>query len=116
MLLPSLRNDDYMVGWICALPTERAAAEAMLDEVHDKPRGQLPSDYNSYTLGRIGDHNVVITCLPAGVYGTNAAATMVAQMQSSFPQIRMDLMVGIGAGMPNAKNDIQLGDVVISKP
>ena len=26
---------DYTVGWICALPTEMAAARAMLDELHD---------------------------------------------------------------------------------
>jgi hypothetical protein len=28
-------NDDYTVGWICALPnTELAASQAMLDEEH----------------------------------------------------------------------------------
>jgi hypothetical protein len=28
----------YTVGWIAALPIERAAATAMLDERHEKPR------------------------------------------------------------------------------
>ena len=116
MLLHSLPNDEYMVGWICALPVERAAAEAMLDEKHDQPRRQLSSDHNFYTLGRIGGHNVVITCLPAGVYGTSPAATVATQMQSSFERIRIGLMVGIGGGIPNAKTHIQLGDVVVSKP
>jgi hypothetical protein len=57
--------EDYTVGWICALSVEMAAAIAMLDERH--PR--LPQDWrdkNAYEIGRIGDHNVVITCLPAG--------------------------------------------------
>ena len=27
-------NNDYTVGWICALETELAASQAMLDEEH----------------------------------------------------------------------------------
>jgi hypothetical protein len=32
--LPTLSHRDYAVGWICALPTEMAAAQGMLDERH----------------------------------------------------------------------------------
>jgi hypothetical protein len=32
--IKSLQPEAYTVGWICALPVERAAAEAMLDEEH----------------------------------------------------------------------------------
>lgn len=69
-------------------------------------------------LGRVYEHNVVIACLPAGVYGTNAAATVASNMLRTFPEIRFDLMVGIGGGIPNlAKEiDIRLGDVVVSQP
>ena len=112
----SLPNEDYTVGWICALPIEAAAATAMLDEIHEEPRKRLPNDHNVYTLGRIGEHNVVIACLPSGVYGTNPAATIAAQMLSSFESIRVGLMVGIGGGVPSAEKDIRLGDVVVSKP
>jgi hypothetical protein len=64
--------DEYTVGWVSALPLELAAATAMLDEEHGKPLDfEKPStDRNTYTWGRIGDHNVVIASLPAGVYGT----------------------------------------------
>src|SRR5438034_8525340 len=112
----SLSNEDYTVGWICALPLEAAAATAMLDEIHEEPQKRLSNDHNVYTLGRICEHNVVIACLPAGVYGTSPAATVAAQLLLSFQSIRVGLMVGIGGGVPSAERDIRLGDVVVSKP
>ena len=110
-----LKIEDYTVGWISALPIELAAAAEMLDEEHeDLP--QDPTDNNIYTFGRIGEHNVVIACLPAGQMGTNSAAMVASQMKSRFPSIRFGLMVGIGGGVPSAESDIRLGDVVISQP
>jgi nucleoside phosphorylase len=106
---------DYTVGWICALPTEMAAARAMLDELHD-PLQQDSKDDNNYTLGCIGGHNVVLACLPAGVTGTISATRVVTQMLSNFKWLRFGLMVGIGGGVPSKDNDIRLGDVVVSKP
>lgn len=43
-------RDLYTVGWIATLPSELAAATAMLDEQHEKPLGfvHLSSDENSY--------------------------------------------------------------------
>jgi nucleoside phosphorylase len=113
-------RDLYTVGWIAALPLELAAATAMLDEKHEKPLDftHPPSDKNSYTWGRIGDHNVVVASLPAGVYGTTSAATTASRMLSSYPHIRVGLMVGIGAAItrPERGRDIRLGDVVVSQP
>lgn len=111
----SLSPDDYTVGWVCALPLEMAAARAMLDEEHDK-QPKPWSDNNSYVLGEIYGHNIVITCLPSGVYGTTSAAVVASQMLSTFPSIRFGLLVGIGGGVPSRKNDIRLGDIVVSKP
>ena len=112
--------DHYTIGWIAALPIERAAATALLDERHDKPQGflQHPSDTNSYAWGRMGEHNIVIASLPAGVYGTTSAATTASSLLSSLPQIRIGLLVGIGGGIarPDEGMDIRLGDVVVSQP
>ncbi|KAJ5788212.1 hypothetical protein N7457_003202, partial [Penicillium paradoxum] len=117
---PQFNNSEYAVGWIAALPHERAAAESMLDEKHAPPQSKNPQDPNIYTLGSIdgpnGKHNVVIASLPVGRYGTTAAATAAAGMLASFPQIKFGLMVGIGSGIPSDDNDIRLGDVVVSKP
>lgn len=110
-----LSHDDYTVGWICALPLEMAAAQALLDEVHEDLPVQ-PNDHNAYTLGRIGKHNVVIACLPSGQYGIASATTVAMQLLSSFRSIRLGLMVGIGGGIPSGDVDIRLGDVVVSKP
>ncbi|KAL5047116.1 nucleoside phosphorylase domain-containing protein [Aspergillus fruticulosus] len=113
-------RDLYAVGWIAALPLERAAATAILDERHEKPLDfdQPYSDTNSYTWGRIGEHNVVIASLAAGKYGTTSAAATALPMLTSFPQIRFGLLVGIGAGIsrPDKGQDIRLGDVAVSQP
>jgi nucleoside phosphorylase len=43
---------------------------------------------------------------------------LIAQQQSvnSFQNVRLALMVGIGAGLPSPKHDICLGDLVVSNP
>lgn len=115
MDLLRLSHEEYTVGWICALPLELTAARVMLDETHaDIP--QPSTDPNAYCLGRIGDHNIAITCLPKGEIGNNPAATVATRMLSSFPHIRFGLMVGIGGGVPSTEHDIRLGDVVVSTP
>jgi nucleoside phosphorylase len=108
-------NDQYTVGWICALPIELAAAKGMLDEEHGAP--QTPAaeaDQNSYLLGRVGNFKVVVACLPKDQIGSVSAAVVARDMVSTFPKIRIGLLVGIGAGIPDEENDIRLGDVVIS--
>ncbi|KAK6540856.1 hypothetical protein TWF694_008239 [Orbilia ellipsospora] len=135
-----LTHDDYTVGWICALSdTELVAATAMLD--HDHP--MLPTsdsqDMNCYFFGSIGDHNVVIACLPEETTGKVSAAIVAKDMIRSFKSIRFGLLVGVGGGAPyysgaygddleaekleNSDSeeetfedirDIRLGDVVIS--
>ncbi|KAG7402884.1 putative ankyrin repeat protein [Fusarium oxysporum f. sp. rapae] len=104
----------YTVGWICAVTTEFVAARAFFDEKHDQLEATADNDNNTYALGRIGKHNVVMAVLPKAEYGTTSAATVARDMLRSFPNIRFGLMVGIGGGVPSAKHDIRLGDVVVS--
>jgi nucleoside phosphorylase len=115
-LLRTFPKDEYTVGWICALEQEMAAAEAMLEEFHGDLQEQDRSDHNTYTLGQIKDHKIAIACLPAGIYGTNAAATAATHMSRTFQSIRIGLMVGIGGGIPSDAHDIRLGDIVVSQP
>ncbi|KAI9764072.1 MAG: hypothetical protein M1840_008876 [Geoglossum simile] len=109
-----LTRKDYTVGWVCALSIELAAAQEMLDEEHEGLPQEL-DDPNIYTLGRIGEHNVVIACLPAGQTGTHSAAVVAVQMKTRFNAIRFGLMVGIGGGVPSTVHDVRLGDVVVSQ-
>jgi nucleoside phosphorylase len=127
-------HKDYTVGWICALPqTELVAATAMLDKEHPILPAADPKDKNSYILGEIGTHKIVIACLPSQATGKVSAATVANDMLRSFPSVRFGLMVGIGGGAPyypeqQAKGDdseaddddeetrdIRLGDVVVSE-
>jgi nucleoside phosphorylase len=107
---------DYTVGWICAVQTEYVVACEFLDEEYPPLPSQSPHDSNTYTLGRIGEHNVVIASLPKGKYGLTSAATVAKDLLRSFESIRFGLMVGIGGGVPSLKHDIRLGDVVVSMP
>jgi nucleoside phosphorylase len=109
-------TDSYTVGWICALEEEYECACRMLDEEFPGPEMMEDNDDNTYVYGRIAKHHVVIGCLPAGRYGTNSAARVARDMVRTFPKLRFALMVGIGGGVPTTKNDIRLGDVVVSQP
>lgn len=111
----TLFHDDYTVAWICALSLEKIVAVLMLDTQHP-PLPKAPSDENSYIFGEIQGHNIMIVCLPLGIYGTNSAAISVAQLKTTFPSIRYALVVGIGGGAPSFEHDIRLGDVVVGKP
>ncbi|KAF5604349.1 vegetatible incompatibility het-e-1 [Fusarium pseudocircinatum] len=104
--------ERYKIAWICALPKETAAAEAVLDQVHERlPRHE--NDTNSYILGSIGCHNIVIACLPINGYGTNNAVNVLTHLTRTFTSIYLSLMVGIGGGVPRENYDIRLGDIVV---
>ncbi|KDN66640.1 hypothetical protein CSUB01_11417 [Colletotrichum sublineola] len=108
--------EEYTIGWVCALPLEMAAAKGMLDRIHPNLSIQDSADHNSYILGQVQDHKVVIACLPAGTYGITSAATVAKDLLRTFKSIRFGLMVGIGGGAPSQTHDIRLGDIVVSQP
>ncbi|KAL7972114.1 hypothetical protein HDV63DRAFT_402762 [Trichoderma sp. SZMC 28014] len=107
--------NNYTVGWICALSTEQIAAAAFLDNQHEPLQDQPSHDSNSYILGSIGKHNVVIAVLPLE-YGTASASNVATNLLRTFPNVRVGLLVGIGGGAPSDRHDIRLGDVVVSAP
>ncbi|CAI7647886.1 unnamed protein product [Penicillium discolor] len=109
--------ERFQIGWIYTLAIEAAAAKEMLDESFGILDAQDPSDSNTYTLGRIGNHHVVIACLPGGKYGTTSATTVTNNMVRTFSKsLRIGLIVGVGGGIPSSAYDIRLSDVMISFP
>jgi nucleoside phosphorylase len=90
-------NNEYTVGWICALPIEMAAAKGMIDEEHGDPQ-TLPqgADHNTYLLGRIGKFKAVVACLPKDEIGSSSAAAVAKDLLFTFPNVRVGLFVGIG--------------------
>ncbi|TRX92231.1 hypothetical protein FHL15_006846 [Xylaria flabelliformis] len=109
-------RDEYLVAWICALPIEVAAAKVMLDRIHDNiPSDQNIEDDNNYILGNLQGHNVVVAYPKSGVYGKTSVAGVTTQLHASFKSVRFNVMIGIAGGVPDTKEDIRLGDVVVSK-
>ncbi|KAK4905580.1 hypothetical protein LTR49_025149 [Elasticomyces elasticus] len=107
-------REAYTVGIIRALDVEKAAVEATLDEEHGSVQ-KLAGDNNSYSFGRIGQHDMVVACLPAGVMGKASAATVAKDMMRSFP-IKAGFMVGVDGGVWSELADVRLGDVVVRQP
>ncbi|KAL7800883.1 nucleoside phosphorylase domain-containing protein [Trichoderma afarasin] len=108
--------ESYTVGLLCRLPSALCAARALLDEEHE-PLPSKDGDDNSYFLGKMGKHNVVLV-FPEP-YGMNPVVPAVTSLIRTFPNIRFGLMVGLGGGVPKLPNsdprqDIRLGDVVVS--
>jgi nucleoside phosphorylase len=116
MNMNSPHPDAFTVGLIYIKPLEMRAITAMLDEKF----GSVPiahGDLNEYTLGRIGDHNVVIIGPARGDQGTVATAQFVTTIRLTFPNVTVGLLVGIGGGIPNSTDhDVRLGDVVVGAP
>lgn len=111
----ALDHGAYTVALICPLEVEMSAVRYMLDEEHPRlPKTSLDTNY--YTLGRLSGHNVVIASLPEGSEGNVSAATVASHLARTFPMIKLRLLLGIGGGVPSDKNDIRLGDVVVSTP
>ncbi|KAF9890721.1 hypothetical protein FE257_005587 [Aspergillus nanangensis] len=108
--------EQYTVAWICALQEEYETACRMLDTEFDIPEVAGINDNNTYAFGCVGDHFVVVGCLPMGQYGTSSTARVAKDMVRSFPNLRFALMVGIGGGAPTTEKDIRLGDVVVGVP
>ncbi|GKT59859.1 NB-ARC and TPR domain-containing protein [Colletotrichum tofieldiae] len=109
------------VAIVCALPLEADAVCALFDDHWDDDLlADLVGffgDTNSYSMGRIGRHHVVLIHM-AGI-GKNYAATAAAYCKASFPDVVLALLVGVCGGVPDATEkgvpSLVLGDVVISE-
>jgi nucleoside phosphorylase len=102
MANPSRPRDrrEFEIAIICALPIESDAVEALFDEFweEDYTYEKAPGDPNTYTLGRIGYHNVVLAFM-LGI-GKGHSASVAASFRSSFVGIKQGLVVGICGGVP----------------
>jgi len=108
---------EFEIALICALPIESDAVEALFDEIWDEDYtyGKAPGDPNTYTLGRIGHHNVVLAFMPG--MGKGHSVIVAASFRSNFGGVNLGLVTGICGGAPQgAENgkEILLGDVIIS--
>ncbi|EFQ27981.1 phosphorylase superfamily protein [Colletotrichum graminicola] len=112
------QREDFRIAIICALPLEYDAVTFAFDEIWGDDDGRpanAPGDSTPYTTGRMGSHNVVLLLLP-GMGKVNATGAA-ARLQSSYNGIKLAILCGICGGVPSpgTKDELFLGDVVISK-
>ncbi|KAI9159132.1 5'-methylthioadenosine/S-adenosylhomocysteine nucleosidase [Paramyrothecium foliicola] len=114
--MASSMRDKYDIAIVCALQAEYNAVEILLDKLgveDDLSRSQ--GDANMYATGKMGNHHVVITCLPK--MGKVSAAKAVANLRSTFPHISLLFITGICGGVPEQllHAEMLLGDVIVGK-
>ncbi|KAJ5151021.1 uncharacterized protein N7482_010273 [Penicillium canariense] len=114
--LPPKHRRDFAVAIICALQLEADAAGTLFDhfwDEHGDQYGKASGDQNAYRTGVIGNHNVVLAYMPG--IGKGYAASVAAGFRSSFPGIRLALIVGVCGGVPSGADEgIFLGDIKIA--
>ncbi|KAG9249446.1 uncharacterized protein F5Z01DRAFT_746111 [Emericellopsis atlantica] len=112
----SASRNDFHVAVLCALPLEADAVEAVFDQHWDDGGlsfNKTPGDPNLYSTGVIGRHNVVLAHMPG--IGVANAASVASACKTSYPNIRLGLVVGICGIVPGDGSDERvLGDIVIS--
>lgn len=120
---PRPGREEFKIAILCALPMEADAVEALFDKnwEEDEKYTRLQNDDNEYSMGEICKHNVVLAFLPnIGKIGASSVAT---NLKTSFPGIKLGLVVGICGAVPDhpkadnpkEREEIILGDIIISK-
>lgn len=121
---PPLDGHVFEVAIFCALSFEADPIIALFDDRWEDG-GQFAKaagDTNNYTIGRMGQHYVVLAHLP--YIGKAPAANAAANLRFTFPRIRLGLLVGVCGGVPffydqdhdqGTKREVILGDIIISK-
>ncbi|KAJ3549538.1 hypothetical protein NM208_g451 [Fusarium decemcellulare] len=109
-------NEKFLVAWITSNSNQTLAAKKYFDILYGEPTRKAARDTNCYTLGKMGDHKVVLTELPEGEKRPPllAAAEAVSDMMRTFDRIRVALFIGTGSGIRDSEHDVRLGDVVVS--
>lgn len=106
---------DFKIAIICALTLESDAIQDVFDRRWDEIKyGKMPGDPNTYSMGVIGRHHVVVVHMPG--MGKSNGASVAANCRASFPGLGLVLVVGICGGVPFTKNggEIILGDIIVS--
>ena len=108
---------EFTVDWIGCLSLELAAAQGVLEEKYDASELQKHHrDTNTYSLGRIAVHKIVLACLTSAC--NNQAGSAALHIYNTFENLRFILIVGIRGEIPspNTGRDVRLRDIVVSMP
>ena len=109
-------RSGFRIAVICALVLEIEMVELVLDQDWTAfEYGKAPGDKNTYTIGSIAGHPVVLVACPR--MGANDAAAAASRLASSFTGIKFAFLVGIYGIVPvhlETHEPMILGDCVVS--
>jgi len=121
--LPRLAaKDQPTIAVVTLLYAEKLAVDIMLDYKVTYVRYKTEGEGTVYTIGSIGRHRIVTTKLSRIGYGEDAktaAGNTVTRLLGTFGQVEYVILVGVGGGVPNfddSRQDVRIGDIVVSKP
>lgn len=110
-----IAKEDYTVGCVCTSIYDMASVRCMLDELHADLQEQDISDHNSYQLGRIHVHNIILVTLSAEPYRSESVTAIAQDMRRTFPSIKFTLLIGTGWATPSPTQDVRLGDLIVGE-
>ncbi|KAI6331173.1 hypothetical protein MCOR28_011448, partial [Pyricularia oryzae] len=89
--------------------------KALLHERDRPPYDKAVGDPNIYTTGLVGRHNVILIHLEG--IGNVGSASAAASVRTSFPNIKLGLVVGVLCVIPSGSNKDEwvFGDIIISE-
>ncbi|KAK6497724.1 hypothetical protein TWF481_012127 [Arthrobotrys musiformis] len=100
-------HQDIQVALICALPLEYDAVILLLENSTSYGAGD-----RKYKIGYIAKQKVVLSLLSN--QGKAVASSAASIIGIHFPSIKLAFLVGVCGGVPTSKQEVLLGDVVIS--
>ena len=109
---------EYRIPLVCTGKAIYVAVMALLNEEQPEKDSPLSAAQIVYTLGRLGNHNVIVVCL---VEGTSTSRDdlkrLLSDVQRRYRQTTLSVvMIGFGNHIPHPESAICLGDVVVSAP
>ncbi|XP_015380168.1 PREDICTED: uncharacterized protein LOC107173931 isoform X2 [Diuraphis noxia] len=113
-------NRQPTVAIITAEYCEKVAVDTLIDNKETFVRYTTVGESNVYTIGKMGNHIVVCTKLPAlglSREATTAAGNAITRLLGTFQKVEHVFVCGAGGGVPHYTNydkHVKLGDVVVS--
>ncbi|XP_026823230.1 uncharacterized protein LOC113561163 isoform X3 [Rhopalosiphum maidis] len=113
-------NRQPTVAIITAEYCEKVAVDILIENKETFVRYTTVGESNVYTIGKMGNHSVVCTKLPAlgsSREATIAAGNAITRLLGTFQKVEHVFICGAGGGVPHYTSydkHVKLGDVVVS--
>ncbi|KAF4553333.1 Hypothetical protein D9617_7g030600 [Elsinoe fawcettii] len=111
-----IQANDFDIAWLCTRLTVFSAASMVLDNQFDAADLHQLLDLETIAFGRIGEHNLVIVCLPADTHGIDHFPALASKMAELFPSISCIVSLGVAKSLQSTDTGVRMGDIVVGDP